>query len=54
MISQTTDMIPSDKALSAGEINTDVSYYRGPEVLQKPVKTKAERWLKITVQIFQV
>ena len=42
-------MIPSDITLSARKINTGVSYYRAPKILQKPIKTKDERWLKTTV-----
>lgn len=42
-------MIPSDKTLSAGKTNSGVSYYRATKKLLKPMKNKAERWLKITV-----
>lgn len=54
MISQTTDMIPSDVTLSAWETNRGVLYYRATKILQSPIKNKTERCLKITIQIFHI
>ena len=43
IISQTTDVIPSDITLSIGETNAGVSYCRATKISQKPVKNKAEQ-----------
>ena len=52
MISQTTDMIPSDVTLSAWETNRGVSYYRATKILHNPIKNKTERCLKIIIRFF--